>query len=322
MKRVLYKLCVMLCGGMALYAAAPCSGASRSGRSFAEGYRRFDDAICRFLMGGMDSAYVSLPSTSWEIPVVAKTYGYSLAFGPSSGRTATHTVPVFEIGAGIGYHGLDLVYTEAVGRSLDYNFEFDYYDNYWGLGINVSRRATDDRVMDRLTASHSPALNDREAQIRSILLEGYYAVFGSRYSLPAAMYGNYIQTRSAGSPVISFWYEHCDCFAFSERAADYFAPMSKMDMGAVTAGYGYNFSIARGRVLLNLSAGAGALVPCWGVAATGRLNAMFWINENFRIWFGAADFYQRSLKTESQCMTENTWRANLALVCCFGKNRR
>ncbi len=322
MRMWLYTLCVMLCGGFALYAASPRDGARGSGRSFAEGYRRFDEAICRFLMDGMDSSYVRLPSTSWEVPVVAKTYGYSLAYGAASARVATHTVPVLEIGAGIGYHGLDLVYTEAIGRSQDYNFEFDYYDNYWGLGINISRRALDDIVMDRLTSSHSPARDGREAQIRSILLEGYYAVNGSRYSLPAAMYGNYIQTKSAGSPIISFWYEHCDHYAFSARAADCFASVSKMDMGAVTAGYGYNLSIGGGRVLLNLSAGAGALVPYWGVAATGRFNAMFWINDNFRIWFGAADFYQRSLKAESSYMAENTWRANLALTCCFGKNRR
>ena len=114
-----------------LFAQTAVVAVDKEGESkFKEGYYRFDRAIRRFLMSGMDSTYVQIPSTSWEVPLVGKVYGYLTNISPNDSKLDLHVNPVFEIGAGIGYHGLDAVYTKAVRNSIDFNFEFDYYDNY------------------------------------------------------------------------------------------------------------------------------------------------------------------------------------------------
>lgn len=281
-----------------------------------KGYRRFDASIRRFLMGGMDSTYVAVPATSWEIPVVGKIYGYQNSIFPESGKVNLNTPAMFEAGLGIGYHGLDLVYTFAVGRQkMDFNFEFDYYDNYWGLGINIGRENYTSSVFG------DPQGKDTEIQSRAILLDGYYAVFGNRFSYPASIYGNYIQKKSAGSPMINFWYEHRDYLALTPRAQAVFDSMGRVHFneGAITAGYGYNFSVLQGRAVFTLSAGAGLLLPYCGLAANARVGGMVWINDNFRFNFALTNFYQKSWNARDLKMENNTWRGTIGVFYCFGK---
>lgn len=288
-----------------------------SGREkFRNGYERFDASIRRFLMGGMDSTYVGVPTTSWEVPVMGKVYGYQNSIFPESGKVDLNTPAMFEAGLGIGYHGLDLVYTFAVGSNkMDFNFEFDYYDNYWGLGINIGRQNYAGDIFG------DPRAKDTEISSRAILLDGYYAVFGNRFSYPSSIYGNYIQKKSAGSPMINFWYEHRDYWAVTPRAQEIFNSMgqSHFNEGAITAGYGYNISVLQGRAVFTLSAGAGLLLPYFGLATNARIGGMVWISEHARFSFALTNFYQKSWNAKDLKMENNTWRGTFGVFYCFGK---
>lgn len=287
------------------------------GQEQGSGYKRFDASIRRFLMGGMDTTYVKLPSTSWEIPVVSKIYGYQSRLTIEDALVPMNTPVMVEIGAGIGYHGLDLVYTHAVGRNrMDFNFEFDFYDNYWGVGINIGRQGFGKEIY-----GESGVDGADEVVCRAILLDGYYAVFGNKFSYPASIYGNYIQKKSAGSPLVNFWYERRDYWAQTSRAAAMLDKLRKshFDNFAITACYGYNFSIAEGRAVLTVSAGAGILLPSFGLATEARAGGMIWANEHLRISFAISNFYSKSWNQRDNCLEDNTWRGSVGLFYCFGK---
>lgn len=192
-------------------------------------YRRFDDAVRRILLSGVDTNYVALPKVSWEIPVVNNVYGnsYLISTGtadgssnPTGGNVANGTTggnggaaeghgtpagpvdissgPVHEAGIGIGYHGLDYVQTFRYGeRGMTRYFSFDFYDNAWGAHI-----VTSEKRQDGIGAAY-------------MTLSGYYAFNGRHFSYPASFYGNYIQKRSAGSPMLNFWYNHLHLYNVS-----------------------------------------------------------------------------------------------------------
>lgn len=312
------KLKLIFCLTMLLLMQSAASAASGEGwKKFKEGYYRFDKSIKRFLMSGMDSTYVQIPTTSWEVPVVGKVYGYNTSVTPKDQELNLNIKPVFEIGAGIGYHGLDAVFTKAVSNSNDYNFEFDYYDNYWGIGINISRETFGPELY-----GEQPDPSKEELHCRAILIEGYYAVFGNKFSFPASMYGNFIQVKSAGSPLVTFWYEHRDYEARSKRTQELFQNNGRniINEGAILAGYGYNFSIAKGKAVINLSACVGVPIPYLGIATCGRVAAMYWISDNFRVNLHFANFYQKSWTDMNMKMSDNTWRGGIGVSYCFGKN--
>lgn len=289
------------------------------GLRFASGYRRFDNAIRRFLISGMDTTYVRLPATSWEIPLTGKVYGYLTNLTVGGEPLSLKPTPTFEAGAGIGYHGLDIVITKALKNAIDFNFEFDFYDNYWGLGINIGRESFGPEMYGEQAAA-----GKTELKCRSILLEGYFAFCGNKFSYPAAIYANYIQTKSAGSPLVTFWFEHRDYEPLSSRAMELFEANGRpvINEGAVLAGYGYNFSIAGGKAVINLSACAGVPLPYFGIATTGRIACMWWLNEHLRLFLNGVNFYQKSWSDKNMRMEDNTWRGSFGLTYCFGKNDR
>lgn len=283
-----------------LLCLVPVLSSARNG----EGYRRFDASIRRFLMGGLDTTYIGIPATSWEVPVVGKAYGYNTTISPHDDHYNLKTGAIFEVGAGIGYHGLDAVYTQAIGKNMDFNFEFDYYDNYWGLGINIGNETFDDKIREK-----------------TLMLEGYIAFFGNKYSYPAAVYGNYIQKKSAGSPIVAFWYEHMEFQALDDTARPYLDDETsmKLNQGALTAGYGYNFVFLKGKILLNISACVGLQLPYGGLAVSGRAGGMFWLCDNLRISLFGADFFEHSFVEKNLHLKYNTWRTTFAVTYCFGK---
>lgn len=313
MKYRIIALVLLLCQALPAMAA---DGKRR--QKISEGYVRFDRAIRRFLMSGMDSTYVRLPATSWEIPAVWKPYGYLTNITPGDKTLNMNMKPVSELGAGIGYHGLDAVITTAVSNAIDFNFEFDYYDNYWGLSINIGRETFGPELYGDPLDRGKP-----ELRCRTIMLEGYYAVSGNRFSFPAAIYGNYVQMKSAGSPLVTFWYEHRDYDALGERTKNIFAigGRNSLDEGALLAGYGYNFAIRQTKAVIHLSVCAGVPLPYFGVAASGRFACIYWINDHFRLNFNFMNFYQKSWSEKNMKVEDNTWRGCVGITYCFGALR-
>ncbi len=87
---------------------------------------------------------------------------------------------------------------------------------------------------------------------KSLIVDGYYAFNGRRFSYPAAFSQSYIQKRSAGSWLVGFSYLGGRMKTTSSKPAD--VPELRIYAGhfAIGGGYGYNLVLAR-RLLIHLS---------------------------------------------------------------------
>lgn len=267
-------------------------------------YRRFDNGIKRFLLSGVDTSYVGLPRTSWEIPTALTVYGESQNMILSGGREVRlNSGAVAEAGIGIGYHGLDYVQYFSLTQNLFAgHFEFNFYDNAWGFQlINSDYRYT--------------ALGIGASELT---LSGYIALNGSKYSYPAVYYGNYIQKKSAGSPIIYFWYDQTTNYSL-EPAEDVDEDVKNIRNVAICAGYGYSWAFNKGKTILNASGSVGFIAPYWGVATEFRATAMHWFNDNLRINLAAVQYFSTGKRQLVEPYFVDRWMFTLSLAYCFGK---
>lgn len=291
---------------------ALCVSASAEPYKYAEKFVRFDNKIREFLMAGMDTTYVGVPASSFEVLLLNNSFGFDAKLQNGNMSDAGFGD---EIDLGIGYHGLDLCFGIEVGpRKSVFNFAFDYFDNYWGLGINILN-------------TDVPVGNNGDFYRNNVMvLNGYFAFNGSKFSYPASCYANYIQKKSAGSPIIAFRYDRRSFTPYSPAAADWlatdlfpFEPGQKLAVhrGSLTAGYSYNFAFLEGKILLNTTADAGMYFPL-GIAANARVGGIFWINDHFRINVNAYAFTFTSMyKKDYYGKFVAYWRTQLGVAYCF-----
>lgn len=266
-------------------------------------YTRFDDAIRRFLINGMDTTYVIYSANSWEVPMALNSYGQAYRLTLDNGETIRlESGEVHEAGIGIGYHGLDYVQTFALsGKSLNKHFEFNFYDNAWGLQIINSEESFDNQGL----------------AARTLILSGYIAFNGSRFSYPAAYYGNYIQKRSAGSPMIYFWYDHGRVWDLGTSPATLLSEERRINDIAVCGGYAYNWAFNGGKTVINVSGAAGIVAPYWGGALELRAGFMHWLNKNLRISLVSTQYGSMGWQN-GELFSAHEWLTCLYLTWCFG----
>lgn len=266
-------------------------------------YDRFDDAIRRFLVSGVDTSYVTFSANSWEMPMVLNSYGQGYRLTLDNGETVRlESGEVREAGIGIGYHGLDYVQTFSLpGKSLNKHFEFNFYDNSWGLQIINSEEEFDNQGL----------------AARTLTLSGYVAFNGRHFSYPAAYYGNYIQKRSAGSPMIYFWYDHSRVWDMGISATKLLSEERRIDNIAVCGGYAYNWAFNGGKTVLNASGAAGIVAPYWGGAVELRAGMMHWLGRNFRISLASTQYGSMGWQN-GELFSAHEWLTCLYLTWCFG----
>lgn len=271
-------------------------------------YGKFDNAIRRFLVSGIDTTYIVAAPMSWEIPVVAGIHGSISRISIDRDHAFTiNSGNVPEVGIGIGYHGLDYVYKVNLGRNNSFKryFEFNYYDNYWGAEIITSEKTPSDAGVGVATTS----------------LGGYIALNGKEFSYPASFYGNYIQKRSSGSALIFIWYDHTRAWASPEGSVPALASPVNVDNVAVCGGYGYNWSFNEGKTLLSAVGCAGLIAPYFGVSAQVRLSAMHWHSDSFRTFVSLVQYASLGMVREHESFVNSEWMATVGVAYCFGRKR-
>lgn len=263
-------------------------------------YDRFDGFIRKIMSTGLDSEYISMSLTSWEIPSCVGSHGQKYSISTADGTVLQNdSGNVCDGGIGLGYHGLDFIWKKGFGSNKDNfsnYFEFDFYDNYWGFQMITTR--AEQFGTGLTTATYG----------------GYFAFNGNRYSYPAAIYGNYVQKKSAGSPMLFFWYDRNKARSLEPHAS----PMIVNNF-SVCGGYGYNFALDEGRTLFNVTAAAGLIAPYWGVSAQARCSFIHWFNDYVRINASAVQYASAGWKNSSQHLFSTDWTLNLGLTFCFGK---
>ena len=147
--------------------------------------------------------------------------------------------------------GLALNPGSLSGRNKDYELNVNAYGNRYGIDVIYQ---------DSRTLSGPVSFNGKDvylergmADMKMLIVDGYYAFNGRRFSYPAAFTQSYVQKRSAGSWLVGLSYLGGRIKTTEEKPAE--ASELRIYVGhfAVGGGYAYNFVIGR-HLLLHLSA--------------------------------------------------------------------
>ncbi len=155
------------------------------------------------------------------------------------------------VALGVGYRELNLSYN--FGLNSKYNTEFNLGAFWNRMGIEIKIHGSDHLDVSSPASGSYAFLNTGEpAELLSILVDGYYAFNHRRFSYPAILSQSNIQKKSAGSILAA---AGLSIMGFGLLEARDGLPSrwaeSRFSLGC---GYGYNWSIQKGRCLLHASA--------------------------------------------------------------------
>ena len=187
---------------------------------------RGQNVVVEFLTApdeSLDPQYIFLSERNWTVSTymdyvnvwmnMIMDVSYSEGGTPYDGRFITDTdkVPYLEAGLTVTYGSLSLGWGTSVGKdkSTARTNSFQWLDSRMGVSFlysKVNRPYTADIQMNNNGTWESvfgPSSSEFDAGLRSLAVDGYYALNGKRFTYLAAYDGCYIQRRSAGSAMIA-----------------------------------------------------------------------------------------------------------------------
>lgn len=223
-------------------------------------FRRTFRALDRFLIfrqqrTGVDTNYLYKPQNRWAVKAGAS-YMMNNIFGigyMDNQRlyAAVHSHPEVSLNFSADYRGLGLSFSinpaSFFGEKEDMGLGFSWYGQSWGYQLEA-----------RSTKSFSgrAVLGDMEFEVPrnnvdqfKANLSVYYVLNSKKFSFPAIINQGYVQKKSAGSVLLN---------ADVKWAMLHAGPVAGLDnppldmnylIGAVGAGYGYNFVLRNGMML-------------------------------------------------------------------------
>lgn len=127
-------------------------------------------------------------------------------------------------------------------------------------------------------------IDDHNNALRILYAEGYYVLNSRRFSLAAGLYADMVQKHSAGSTLfyLNFYQSRYNVQKLFPSQFDSF----RTQQVSIGAGYAYNYSLLRGRLLFH-----GSLVPMFSIWNHLRHEAGLNPEQNPNQWQQWADFY-------------------------------
>lgn len=231
-----------------------------SGQSRREQVRAKVDSVltARYMKTNFDTAYISRPPGKLTLKVRTNVSGANYYVDSrvegKEGSSRLKTAHKATISLGASYRGISAGLTlnpgSLSGRNKDMEINVNAYSNRYGIDIIYQ---------DSKTLSGTSSFNGKDiflergmVDFKTLIVDGYYAFNGRRFSYPAAFSQSYIQKRSAGSWLVGFSYLGGRIKTTSSKPAD--APELRIYAGhfAIGGGYGYNLVVGK-RLLLHLS---------------------------------------------------------------------
>ena len=237
------------------------------------------EKIDKFLMMGLDTAYITLPEYRWDAALTTGGTGihatYTTWADPSTPiALRSQTTPSLDIGFNVGYRGYGGGYSWDVLNAYSTNWNLSLGSVFIGIEFlrNVSTNLTGDFAVDGVKENDFPMLNKGEIRIANTSLSAWYALNAAHYSHNAAIKRGYIQKRTAGSLLLSLGYMSSEMNILDSAKYIRDESMSMLFDGvtgmitrqvALGIGYGINYTPNHGKVLLH--AAANMQVVCYSV---------------------------------------------------------
>ncbi len=231
-----------------------------SGQNRREVVRAKVDSVltAKYMKTNFDTAYIGRPPGRLTLKVrtniSGSSYDIDRRIAGEEGSARLKTAHKATVSLGANYRGISAGLTlnpgSLSGRNKDMEINVNAYSNRYGIDIIYQ---------DSKTLSGTYSFNGRDdflergmVNFKTLIVDGYYAFNGRRFSYPAAFSQSYIQKRSAGSWLVGFSYLGGRIKTTASKPAE--APEMRVYAGhfAIGGGYGYNMVVAK-RLLLHLS---------------------------------------------------------------------
>lgn len=206
-----------------------------------------------------DTNYISRPDARLTLKLRTNVSGSSfkiqthVAEAESSSTLNTDHKATLSIGAsykGISA-GLSLNPSSLRGRNKDYELNVNAYGHRYGIDVIYQDSRT---LSGPITFNGKDTYLERGVtDMKMLIVDGYYAFNGRRFSYPAAFTQSYVQKRSAGSWLLGLSYVGGRIKTTDEKSAETSDFRFYIGHFAIGGGYAYNFVIGR-HWLLHLSA--------------------------------------------------------------------
>lgn len=218
---------------------------------------RVDDIIDKRPATPKDSSYVRRPLAPWVIRLKADIYGNELLLQPDQGeRYRINTVTKATVGISANYRGLSLALSLNPLRIFSDRTDLEYHINYYGNRIGADLQYGQITHFHEVYNGESTSLED--SRLRSVAVNAYYIFNHRRFSYPAVFSQSWLQTRSAGSPIVSLTAYGSQMQTGNAANMPFAAgkTLDKLELGfiALGAGYAYNYVTPNQHWLLHLSA--------------------------------------------------------------------
>lgn len=221
--------------------------------------KRYLDKNC---IEGYDTAYVGLPQNGFFGSVSTNLAGINTKVtgrGIMDFGDLDISMNSFLEGQGsvtLGYRGLLLSYTKDYRKEFKSDISFSWFERSWGVEY---RHHSTDALHGKITL---PALDKPievekgDLNVKTTLLDVYLILNSRKFSYLAATSPTVIQKRSAGSFLIVGSYINATLETVSPDFIKKLDDVTEIDVvqGAIGFGYGYNYVINKGMILLHLSA--------------------------------------------------------------------
>ena len=211
---------------------------------------------------GFDTTYVGLP----KYPFLAST---SAIFAGIKTSLTGKDVPNFgsvgvnirsalkgQSSLGISYRGLLLKYSWDVFNGYNSDIQLSWFERAWG--IEYRHHATDG-VHGSLSSSatgNTIHVLRGDLNVKTTMVYGYAILNSKKFCYMATMFPTLIQKRSAGTVMLVGGYMNTDVRTDQQELITRLGGMKDVEItqAVVGIGYGYNYSINNGQVLLCASA--------------------------------------------------------------------
>lgn len=223
-------------------------------------FRRTFRAMDRFLIfrqqrTGVDTMYLYKPQNKWALKVgVNYMMNNIFGMGYMGGErlyAAVHSRPEMTLNFSADYRDLGLSFSinpaSFFGEKEDVGFGVSWYGQSWGYQIEA--RSTKSFSGKAFLGETEFLIPKNSVDQFKANLSVYYVLNSKRFSLPAIINQGYIQKKSAGSVLLNVdvkW-----AMLHADTVSDLDNPPLYMNylIGAVGAGYGYNFVLPNGMML-------------------------------------------------------------------------
>ncbi|MBQ7209860.1 MAG: DUF4421 family protein [Paludibacteraceae bacterium] len=160
-----------------------------------------------------------------------------------------------KLGFVVGFRNMSFGYSWDLFRGYS-NLKFSLLQNSFGIDLFRRKTTFAGGYIDASSTEGNVEFSSSDIATTTFFVSGYVALNRQKFSMPAAFKASYTQKRSAGSALIVADFIYSRLEFLHDELIERIGGVHEMELYqiAIGAGYGYNYTPNKGKVLLHISA--------------------------------------------------------------------